>query len=298
MRRVLKWIGGALAVLVVLVIALALAANIAYDRKRTRVVTLDVKGVAVVSDETALARGKYLFASRGCGDCHGANGAGRVFIDDTAGGFRVRSPNITPGGTAGYTDADWVKVIRHGVKRDGRAVLVMPSEDYNRLTDADVAALIAYLRSLPAVPGGAAEFSVPLPLKALYGFGVIKDAAEKIDHTLPPSTPVAEGVTVEHGRYVANLCLGCHGSGLSGGRIPDGAPDWPPASNLTPGAGSVMTRYDSADKLKAMFRSGKRPDGSSIAAMPFGTLRELTDTDVAALYAYLQSVPAKPAGNR
>jgi len=299
MKRLLKWIGGLAVLLVVVGGGLVIAANLLFDRKRDRVVKLDVKGVTVVSDEATLARGKYLFASRGCGDCHAANGAGRVFIDDPAGGFRVRSPNITPGGvTANYTEVDWVRAIRHGVKPDGRTLFVMPSEDYNRLTDADVAALIAYARSLAPVSGGGAEFNVPLPVKALYAAGVVKDAAEKINHSLPPATPVAEGATPEHGRYVANLCLGCHGEGLSGGKIPGSPPSWPAASNLTPGPGTVMNSYDSTDKLKSMFRSGKRADGSPIAVMPFDTLREINDTDVAALHAYLKSLPPRPAGGR
>jgi len=297
MKRLLKWIGGLAVLLVVVGGGLVIAANLLFDRKRDRVVKLDVKGVTVVSDEAALARGKYLFASRGCGDCHAANGAGRVFIDDPASGFVVRSPNITSGGVvAKYSDVDWVRAIRHGVRPDGRALFVMPSEDYNRFTDVDVAALIAYLRSMPPVAGEGASFQVPLPVKALYAAGVVKDAAEKIDHSLPPATPVAEGVTAEHGKYVANLCLGCHGPGLAGGKIPGGPPDWPAASNLTPGPGTVMTAYDTADKLKAMFRSGKRANGTPIAVMPFDTLRELNDTDVAAVLAYLKTLPPLPAG--
>jgi len=297
MKALFKWIGGLALLLVLIGGGLVIAANLLFDRKRDRVVTLDVKGVTVVSDEAALARGKYLFASRGCGDCHAANGAGRVFIDDAASGFVVRSPNITPGGVvAKYTDVDWVRAIRHGVRPDGRALFVMPSEDYNRFTDADVAALIAYARTLPQVAGEGASFRVPLPVRALYAAGVIKDAAEKLDHSLPPATPVPEGVTAEHGKYVANLCLGCHGPGLAGGKIPGGPPDWPAASNLTPGPGTVMTAYDTADKLKAMFRSGKRVNGTPIAVMPFDTLRELNDTDVAAVLAYLKTLPPLPAG--
>ena len=297
MKKLLKWIGGLALLLVLIGGGLVIASNLLFDRKRDRVVTLDIKGVTVVSDEAALARGKYLFASRGCGDCHAANGAGRVFIDDPASGFVVRSPNITSGGVvAKYSDVDWVRAIRHGVRPDGRALFVMPSEDYNRFTDVDVAALIAYLRSMPPVAGEGASFQVPLPVKALYAAGVIKDAAEKIDHSLPPATPVAEGVTAEHGKYVANLCLGCHGPGLAGGKIPGGPPDWPAASNLTPGPGTVMTAYDTADKLKAMFRSGKRANGTPIAVMPFDTLRELNDTDVAAVLAYLKTLPPLPAG--
>ena len=70
-KKLLKWIGGLVVLLVVVGIGLAVAANLLFDRKRDRVVKLEVKGVTVVSDEATLARGKYLFASRGCGDCHG-----------------------------------------------------------------------------------------------------------------------------------------------------------------------------------------------------------------------------------
>lgn len=299
MNKLFKWMGVVVAVLVVVGIGLVLAANLLFERKRERVIKLDVKTIPVVVDAAALERGKYLFMSRGCGDCHAANGAGRAFIDEPGGGFYVRSPNITPAGVvAKYTELDWVRAIRHGVKPDGRPLFIMPSEDYNRFTDRDVAALIAYARSLPFVSGGGAELRVPLPVKALYAVGVVKDSAEKIDHSLPPASPVPEGVTPEHGKYVANLCIGCHGDGLSGGKIPGGPPNWPAASNLTPGQGTVLTIYDGADKMKAMFRSGKRPDGSAVTVMPFDTLREINDTDVSALYAYLKQLPPRPTGGR
>ena len=299
MKKLLKWAGGVIALLIVVGIGLVIAANVLFDRKRERVVTIDVPAISVATNAAALERGKYLFMSRGCGDCHAPNGAGRAFIDEAGGGFYVRSPNITPGGVvAKYTERDWVRAIRHGVNPQGRPLFIMPSEDYNRFTDGDVAALVAYARSLPTITGVTAEMRVPLLVKALYAIGVVKDSAEKIDHSLPAAAPIAEGVTPEHGKYVANLCIGCHGEGLSGGKIPGSPPEWPAASNLTPGQGTVMLVYDSADKLKAMFRSGKRPGGSEVAVMPFATLREINDTDVAALYAYLKQLPPRSAGGR
>jgi cytochrome c553 len=133
-------------------------------------------------------------------------------------------------------------------------------------------------------------------VRILYGLGFIHDAAGKIDHTLPTAQPVAQGVTPEHGAYVANMCLGCHGAQLAGGRIPGGPPDWPAAANLTPGDGTAMTRYPDAQSLLAMFKSGKRPDGSDIKVMPFGSLRELNDIDVRALHLYLKSLKPLPHG--
>ena len=139
------------------------------------------------SDAAALERGRYLFSTRGCVDCHGADGAGRVFVDD--GSMRIKGPNISP------ARATWSPAtrrptgsarIRHGVKPDGRPLLIMPSEDYNRFTDDDLGALVAYVRQLPPRPAARRELVLPLPLRALYGLGEIPDAASKIDHTRRP----------------------------------------------------------------------------------------------------------------
>jgi hypothetical protein len=174
--------------------------------------------------------------------------------------------------------------------------MIMPSEDYNRFTDQDLAAVVAYARSLPPLQGGAAILQFPPPVRILYGFGAIKDAAAKIDHSLPPAQPVAAGVNVAHGAYVANMCIGCHGAHLSGGKIAGGPPDWPPAANLTPGDGSAMTRYKDAAAFIAMLRSGKRPDGTAIQVMPFESLAKINDVDAQAIYEFLKTVPARPAG--
>lgn len=300
MKQKRQWLKAAAWVLagVVGVAAVAVFAGLQLaQQKMQRKVDVTVQPVAARTDAQALARGKYLYASRGCVDCHGANGAGRMFVED--GGLRIAGPNITtgPGGVVGaYQPVDWVRAIRHGVNPQGRALLIMPSEDYNRFTNDDLGALIAHIRALPPAPGRGAVVDLPVPVQALYGFGAIKDAAAKIDHSLPPQQPVPEGVTLAHGAYVAAMCIGCHGEKLAGGKIPGGPPDWPPASNLTPGAGSVMPRYPDADSLIKMFRSGKRPDGSAIEVMPFESLREMNDTDLRALHLYLKGLPAQAKG--
>lgn len=297
------WIKRTLLVVTGLLVVLAILVAGALYRshaKMTRTVDITPQAVALRSDASAIERGRYLFESRGCADCHAVNGGGRSFINDGK-GMHVAGPNISPGPgnvVAQYTPQDWDRAIRHGVAPNGRALMIMPSEDYNRFTDDDLAALVAYLRHMPAASGGAATLELPLPVRVLYGLGVVKDSAERIDHSLPPQQPVAEGVNVAHGEYVANMCKGCHGATLSGGKIAGAPPDWPAASNLTPGEGTSMKAYASAEAFVDMFRSGKRPDGSAVSrVMPFEALAKASDTDVRALYLYLQSVKPVAAGN-
>jgi mono/diheme cytochrome c family protein len=297
MKRWIKWTLGGIGGAVVLVLAVGVAGYALGERKQARTVDVAVKPVAWATDAQSLERGKYLFESRGCADCHGLNGGGRVFVNN--GSLRLAGADISQGGVAAnYKPEDWVRTIRHGVKPTGHPLMVMPSEDYNRLTDQDLASLVGYVRSLPPAKGGPAVLELPPPVRILYGFGAIKDAAEKIDHSLPPAQPVPEAVSVQHGAYVANMCLGCHGEHLSGGKIPGGPPDWPPAANITPGEGSVMTRYKDVAVFQAMLRTGKRPDGTAIKVMPFEALGKLNDVDAQALHAFLKTVPPRPAGGR
>src|SRR5262245_15791270 len=144
------WIRRALFALVALLVLAAMTvAGLVWngERKRERIVQLPaLQSPPFAEGAAALERGAYLYASRGCTDCHGADGAGRVFVDD-GNGLKIKGAAIHSGAgsvTAGYSPQDWDRAVRHGVKRDGRPALIMPSEDYNRLTDADLAALVSY----------------------------------------------------------------------------------------------------------------------------------------------------------
>jgi mono/diheme cytochrome c family protein len=289
-----RTLAGSTALVAVLGAAVVVGAAMG-DRKLDRRIEVAVAGVPVPTDAAALERGGYLFRSRGCADCHGADGAGRVVIDDGQGMF-VRAPNLTggPGGAVSrYASADWERSVRHGVRPDGRPLIVMPSEEFNRFTDADLGALVAYVTRLPAKAGEPASVKLPLPVKVLYALGMVRDAAEKIDHRLPPSRPVAEGVSAAHGAYVANGCTGCHRADLTGGKIAGAPPSWPAAARLAPGENSVMKRYPSADAFAAMLKTGKRPDGSAVSpVMPFMSLREMSEVDVRALYLHLTTMDA------
>jgi mono/diheme cytochrome c family protein len=302
MKKPIKIALVSLTTLVVLVAAAAGVVSKLSDRKLHRVVQLPPIQATLPSADGHLEHGEYLFKTRGCMDCHGADGAGSVVIDDKQSGLFVRAPNITSGGaspTRSYTDTDWVRTLRHGVKPSGQPLLIMPSEDYARMTDVDVGAIVAYVRSLPPANAGAAEIrEFPLPIKAAYLFGAIKDAAEKIDHTAPPTQEVGDTV-LARGQYVAQGCTGCHGQHFSGGKIPGTPPSWPPAANLTSAPDSAMAHYTTAEQFKSMLRMGKRPDGSAVSTvMPFKALAYMNDSEVDALFAFLKTLEPRPFGGR
>ena len=101
------------------------------ERKPDRRDAVSVDPLVYTIDASSLERGRYLFASRGCVDCHGADGLGRMFVDDGA-GTRLRGPNITAGRgsvVVNYQGEAWVRAIRHGVGTKGRALAMMASED-------------------------------------------------------------------------------------------------------------------------------------------------------------------------
>lgn len=296
--RIVGYVAGGLAALVVLLLAGIYGFS---GRRFARTYgDLPAEHVAFSSNPEVVARGQHLVeAITKCGECHGPDLGGQLFIDAGMLVGRAYAPNLTSGkgsAVASYGDADWERAIRHGVARDGRALKIMPSEDFVHLSDADLAAIVAYVRSLPPV-----ERTVPRtvlgPLgRALYLAGQFPVlAAERIDQTASHSA-AEPGVTAEYGRYLATVggCTGCHGPGLSGGHIPGTPPAVPPSQNLTPAGIGTWTEADFFHAL----REGKRPDGSQINPfMPWTSARHMTDDEIRAVWLYLESVPARPSGN-
>jgi mono/diheme cytochrome c family protein len=185
LRKPLKYLGAGLAASIGLAAGAFTLAVWLGELKAQRFVEVRVVPVPYARDPAAVRAGRALYDSR-CAECHGADARGRVVIDE--GGHYVRAPNITPhpkSAVAGYTEADWVRAIRHGVDRAGRPLLEMPSEVYSRMNDTDFAALVAYTRSLPAAEGETGVVRMGLVNKALYGIGAIRDSAAAIDHRLP-----------------------------------------------------------------------------------------------------------------
>lgn len=171
MKRWIKWTASGAMLLAAILIGSAASGLYLAEQKRNRTIDIKPRPVAYTTDAQTIERGRYLYASRSCSYCHGAQGTGREFVNDGK-GTRIVGPNITPAGVvARYPPEDWNSVIRHGVKPNGRPVLVMPSEDYNRFTNEDLNALVPYVRQFPPKEGAQAVNDLPHPAWVLYGLG-------------------------------------------------------------------------------------------------------------------------------
>lgn len=296
---VLKVIGYLFGALVLLIAIAAATIYLRSNAKLKQTFAVNVKPVSAPADTAAIARGKHIAETRGCTECHGADLGGHTVFNNGAMG-RVDAPNLTRGTggvPASFKDEDYVRAIRHGVSPEGRGYFLMPSEDYYNFSDADMGAVIAYIKSVPPVNRPRGPVALGPIARMLVTAGKIQLAAEKIDHASAGPAVVAPGITVEYGRYLATGCIGCHGPNFSGGKIAIGPPDWPPAANLTPHAEGRVAKWSEEDFLKTL-RTAKRPDGSELnAAMPraFGKLEE---SELKALWMFLKTLPAAPTGAR
>lgn len=274
-------------------VALAFVANAALDiacRRRlgvTRVIA--VAPLELPTDADAVAWGRHLAKSvLACGHCHGDDLGGGIVIDGPPG--KVRAPNITSGAggvTTSFVTADWVRVIRHGVKNDGTGALIMPSDDYVNLSERDLASLIAYLKQAP--PANRATQGVELsPVgRLLVVLGKLPIPAETIDHNTPlPASPDRESQAA-YGAYLVSLsCEGCHTADLTGGPMRGLPPGVPDPANITRAA---LAEW-SEDDFRRAVGTGLRPSGVMLNAyMPYRSFASMTPAEVGAIWAYIQS---------
>lgn len=244
-----------------------------------------------------VARGAHVVATRGCTDCHGSTFGGAVVADDPLAG-RLAGPNLTAGGRgAALDDRAWELALRHGVRPDGTPLRIMPSSDYVGMTDEDVAAVAAYVRSLPAVRTQPPALRVGPLLRVLYLAGKADLAsAQAMPQRAVHAATLAAAPTPGYGAYVATTCTGCHHADLAGGAIPGAPPDWPAARNITPHQTAGIGRWSEADFTR-LLTTGVRPDGRVVDTvhMPVRMTRAMTDVERRALWAYLRTVPARGA---
>lgn len=258
--------------------------------------------------ETQLERGEYLVRGpAGCGNCHTPIGPQGPDMSQELGGrlneknemFTAWAPNITPDPETGigtWTDAELRRAIREGIRPDGTLIgPPMPIELYRGLSDTDLDAMIAFLRTVKPVKNETPPSEYHMPLPPAYG---------------PPVEHVADvprGPTAEYGAYLAGPvahCMECHttfgphGPMMdthlgAGGNVFVGPWGESVSPNLTPHEDGIADYTD--DEVKAMIRQGVRPSGHPmLPPMGYGYYANMTDEDVTAIVAYLRTLPPLP----
>lgn len=293
MRRVLKWlaIGGAAAV--VLVIVVVIVFTFTGRARYAETFTAPYESLSTVTDSAAIVEGERLAAIHGCELCHGEGLSGELFIDSRV-FMKLPAPNLTPGQgglDATYTLADFERAVRHGVNRDGRGLIIMPSNDYAYLSDDEVVKLYAYVSSLPPVANERSEIRVGPMGNAILTLNDRLRPVTQIDHGVAHKPGVNAENALELGEYRTRICTVCHGTALTGGR-PDFTENHQPSSpNLTPDPETGLTGWDEADFVHLM-RTGLRPDGSQVdSLMPWHVFQRMTDEELSGVWAYLRSLP-------
>lgn len=293
--RVLRILGRILVSLVVLIVVASVSVYGMSQRMLYAKHVVPDHSLTVPTDSATVARGEHIASIRGCMDCHGPDFSGRMVIDAPAIGS-IGGANLTSGRTRGaLSDRDWERAVRHGVRRDGTALVFMPSNEFTGLSDEDLAAIVAYVRTRPAVVKPTLPVKLGPLIRALAVAKQVNMAVDEVDHSKTHPTSVPVSATPTYGKYLAQGCTGCHGEGFSGGKIPGAPPDWKPAANLTP---TGIGRY-SLNDFTRILRTGKRPDGSAVdTLMPWKMTQHMTDTEIEAIFRYLQTVPPRAYGLR
>ncbi|HEX3049340.1 MAG TPA: c-type cytochrome [Aggregatilineaceae bacterium] len=287
MRKILKWLGIILGVLVLLVLVLSTILYFVGKGKLDKTYEVKAQTLTIPTDETARERGQHLVEAVSiCTECHGNNLGGDVLLDNAVLGKFI-APNLTAGkgGIGGTFDAeDYVRAIRYGVDEDGKPLLGMPSNSFATYSDADLGSIIAYLQAVPAVDHEAGESEFGLPLYVMIGTGLMGDLpADKVEDGQWENAP-EPGVTAEYGNYLisAASCRDCHGDDLTGGTGMAG----PKGPDLT-----EVGQWSEADFMRTL-RTGLTPDDKRLDSeeMPWDYYTYMTDEELQAIWTYLQTL--------
>jgi cytochrome c553 len=277
MKRVLRvfgWLIAALSGVAILGVAyLYIASEVVIARKYD----VPLTDVRVTADEDAIRRGERVATIVGCNNCHGPELAGTTMFDQP-GVARIHAPNLTRV-LKQYTDAELQRLLRHGVKRDGVSTWIMPSYMFSHLTDEDLAAVTAYVRSKPEREGDVSGVSI----HALGRLGVVlgtfkPEAAEIAEHAARQIPDLNDPLS--HGRYlVMNACTECHGRQLEG---------WEYVKSPSLAIVAGYTEADLAKLLRTGVALGDRKLGlmSKISPIRFSAL---SDVEVRAIHTYLNA---------
>ena len=296
MKKILKWIGTVLGVLVGLVLVAGVVLFLIGNTRLNKTYDFPPSNITIPTDAASIEYGKHRAESL-CEGCHGPDLSGINNWFDGGPLGTIDSANLTSGeggfGLEAESDEDFVKAIRHGIDPEGKPIFMPAVGSTAFLSDEDLGAIIAYIKSVPPVDHVTHGNNFSPLGKILYMLGVLpKFPVETVSHEIHVTAP-ERGATVEYGEYLVNTndCRVCHGQQLNGGNFPD--PTIKLISpNITPG-GEVG--FWSEEDFVNTIRTGITPSGRELGEhMPWKSYRNFYDDELKAVYMYLQSIPQLP----
>jgi mono/diheme cytochrome c family protein len=282
--------------------------------------TAPPSSVKVERSAERLARGRYLYHHVAvCGDCHsqrdytrfggpfveGGEGIGFSFPQELGLPGTVVAPNITSdkeSGLGDWTDGEVIRAIREGLSRDGKALFpMMPYSEFRHMSDEDVYALVAYLRTLPPAKNVLPRSQINFPVSMF-----IKSVPKPAGHV----PPVDRNNQLKYGEYLTRLggCGGCHtpmdkgeplpGKWMAGGEIFRTPMGTVVSANITPDKDTGIGKWSEQDFLNKSYQYRKYVEtGSpkigpeSFTLMPWLPFCQLPEEDLKAIFAFLKTQP-------
>lgn len=286
-QPLLKWIASPLSGLLTLVLVLVSVLAIVGMYKFYNPPHNSVQEILIAGTPEQIARGEHL-VSAFCVECHSTTkdfpltGGVNIGADLPINLGKFYSANLTPAGPLkDWTDGEIFRALRDNVDKDGKRLTFMGGTNVRYISDEDMKAVIAFLRSQEAVAS-----DVPSPLDQPTFLGLIMVGANLIpDRPLiedPIASPKIEA-TPEYGKFMMTFldCTGCHGDNLAGGTSPVG----PKGPSLR------VVKGWTEDEFINTLRTGVDPSGHELnSTMPWKSTGRLDDVELSALYQYLVSL--------
>ena len=241
----------------------------------------------IPTDADAIERGRHIARTRGCFGCHGQDLQGKDFGEQWDWPARAVAPNLAAyvrDNTAATVEA----AIRQGIGRDGKALVSMPSFNFAHLTDADTAALIAFLQSAPVVESDLPKPQLGWAVRLEFATGKTQHMADWADRVPALRIDARADPKRAHGEYLAmTMCNECHGLDLRGATIyPPAAPDL-----------AIVAAYE-RQAFEELLHTGVAAGGRKLMLMSLvapDRYPDLTEEEIAALYLFLSSLVETPA---
>lgn len=276
-----------------------------------RLATLSMMAVLIGSSawaETPVERGSYLVNTiMTCGNCHTPKGPNGDITDMAFSGglswdeppFKVTAPNITQDketGIGNWTDADIKKLMRTSIRPNGvQIAAIMPTGFYGIITDSDMDAIVAYLRTIKPI-----NHTVPAPVYRFAAPPQMFPGAEK------PYTEAMLADPMKRGFYLATIghCMECHTPMIKGQRdfatqLGRGGFEFPGpwgvsvSRNITSSKTKGVGSWSDAELKRAITQGIERGGTKLKPPMGYGYYAHMTDVDLDAVIAWLRTVPPK-----